>query len=406
MFKGHNIGLFCLEGFILFSMVEGFLIYSTGASIAKILGDVLFLGVLLDFIATQKIISTKIPHFAVLLFSVMLFYVAWGYFNGNSLYVLFQMVRKFKYVLLIPFIISYNYKSDLLFKFVKILLWLSIPVSIVQRVVSSDVTGDDVMGVFSGSGVVSTIIILFFSMEHYQRVTKGKPIFGLHWWWLVPMLINETKYSMVVFIVLLVVPFLLFRRIKMSTIILVPFLLVIGVYASSYAMDKLYGQPFSEIFSKEYLDHYFNADWEKDMGRATKYRIGWDIISSKKKSNFLLGYGLGSTYSGFVNGHFGNVAVAHQRTILFKGTLPEIFLSLINYGVLGVSLILIGLFYLLHKSVRYSSIDSGFLFFSVIMLLTSIPYNNVFIIKDIMTPVFVSIGIYYRRMMYLSVGEK
>ena len=379
----------------------------TGSNYMKLIEDAAY--ILLLMYSIQKMLQRKYsvsinkPVIALILL-VVISAIIGIYYNGISLVIL--QFREFKYLLLI--IISIPYTDIEYFKNVwtvlKIIGLICIPVSIIQWLIyKSD--GDRVTGIlgYGASGTLTLFLLIIFFSELAVRLNDNKPISGWYFLFLIPTLLNETKITLVLFPIMLFI--VLYLTKKLNSYRAIAIISIAGLFTVIWAIayQNTYGRDIFSIFSNKYINEYLYAThWEGDAGRLAKINFAFDII---KEGNLLFGYGLGSSYSGATSGLSGFIHKEYYRPEMFGGTRPQLFLSLLDFGLIGTVLIVIIIMLLFYKVLKQKgcSLEKFIAINSFVIVLTTLIYQNIFYTYQIMY-ILVLYTIIYLRTVEVNKG--
>lgn len=351
----------------------------------KIFDDLLFSIVIADLITSKLLNYAKLTKLSIFLITFVGISLLWGLAEDNGIKVLALAIRQNKNILLCLYIAVFNNRDeDFIYTLINKLLFISVPVAIIQRIISTHRMGDDVVGVFGygQSGTLSLLILIFFFTEVYRRLNCGEKVFGKYWLILIPTMLNETKITYVLFPLLLFTILILAKKINIRTIIIGGLMIPLFIFVSDKAYQSLYGNSLSEVFSPEYIDNYmYGGDEEGDVGRFLRILIAYDYLENSSRENYLLGYGTGSSFVGKASGTYGVIARRFIGTRLNEGSRVQLYQFLIEYGVLGSFLfiswfIIVLLVILRQKNLNRVNIVSILL---IMITLISLVYQNILI---------------------------
>lgn len=340
--------------FVFFSILNFTLLTLTHNTIFKILDDVIFAVIIIDVIMSKRYKKIKVDFWIIGLFFFFLFYTLWGYINNNDIMVIILQLRQYKYLFIFFYIFTFPHKlkDKKVSSFIWALLYLSIPFSIYQRLTSTLSNGDEVVGLFGKSGILSLVILAFVFSEVTYRIKNKKKVMG---WYIItcfPMLINETKIIFILIPILAFLSLVHLKRVNVSSILTLILFVPLTIFIANKVYSSMYGKDMLEIFSKDYLENYFfyEAEIEGDMGRIAKVNLGYDYLKDNSQPiNYWLGYGVGSTFYGKSSGQMGVVVKQLGVTRVFRGTQPQLFRDLIDYGIIGLLLVCVLFIYLYIK---------------------------------------------------------
>ncbi|WP_415890390.1 hypothetical protein ACMXYV_03495 [Neptuniibacter sp. SY11_33] len=350
----------------------------------NILDDAVFflmLGVcLLQFkhrIVEFDLILLCIP--ALIVFSILI-----AYFEGVSITVIILSLKNIKnlFLFIVLACLLQNH-MDFVKRHILILLVASVPLALFQFFTVSH--QDDITGLF---GPKSSSLYSFLLIAYVTTFIVEKGFYSVGWRWLlfIPVFLNETKITFVLFPLMLVALLIFTMRIKVYHVILVLLLSVIVSSALDEVYYSLYGYPFSDVFDSAYLDSYLfdYTEMHKDVPRFFRLHVAYEILSSSDFFNWMFGYGLGAEYVGDGGDRLGVIAYELRNTLLNQGTRIQLFQFLLDFGVVGtvflVTVLLIMLFRIMLKECNYENLFS----LSILMLMVfSLVYQNMFFTKQL-----------------------
>jgi len=360
-----------------------------GSNYFKLIEDLAYLVLLTHsiyiMILNNKIVIGKSIVMPVFILLLVLFSLIGIYYNGISLVIL--QYREFKYLLLLIIMIPYSDKEYFknVWTVLKIIAAISVPVAVIQWIIYRD-DGDRITGLlgYGGSGTLTLFVLIVFFTELGMRLQYNKPVLGYYFLYLIPTFINETKITFVLIPVMLMSTLIITKKLnsKKAILIIILCLLVVVIYAVIY--ERVYSKSIFEIFSYDYLSEYlFATNWIGDAGRLAKVLFAYNII---KNGNFFLGYGLGSSYIGATSGKVGYIARNFYNESMFGGTRPQLFLSLLDMGVLGTALLLIIIIFFFIKVLKnkVNTIERFIAINCFIILFVTLLYQNIFYTYQIM----------------------
>ncbi len=355
----------------------------------KLIEDAAYLIMLLQSVYIMlfhnRIIFEKSKTMLLFVLLLLTFTVIGIYYNGISLVIL--QFREFKYLLLLVIMIPYADKEY--FKHVwtvlKIIAAISIPVSVIQWFIYKN-DGDRITGLlgYGGSGTLTLFVLIIFFTELGMRLQNNKSILGYYILYLIPTALNETKITLFLFPVLLLMTLILTKKLRSKQTIIIIVVVIVLFFAWAYSYERMYSRSAVDVFSSEFLENYLYAThWVGDAGRIAKVIYAFNII---KDTNIFLGYGLGSSYIGGTSGLTGIISRTYYNREMFGGTKPQLFLSLLDKGLLGTILIIAILIVYCIKVIRKKNITLEALVsincFTIIF--ATLIYQNIFYTYQIM----------------------
>lgn len=382
-----RLNLFVILTLVVF--LTPFVMQITRSNYVKLIEDASYMVLLLytiQMMLSQGKVRVRISKTGLILAVLITIFALIGiYYNGLSLVVL--QFREFKY-LLIP-IILIPYKDISYFKSVwttlKVIAALCIPVSIVQWFIYGT-EGDRITGVlgYGASGTMTLFMMILFFTELGLRLYNNRPVLGLYFLYLIPTLINETKITFLLLPIMLLTMLLVTKKLKSIRAISMILVIVILLLGWAVMYEKNYNKSILEYFSSDQLDEYlYSTDWEEDAGRFAKVAYSLEVVKDK---NLMFGYGLGASYYGETSGLKGYTYENFYVKNIFKGTKPQLFLSIMDLGLGGtvlVVLILTATFIRLLKTKKYSLWDMAAIN-SMLIIFITLFYQNIFYTYQIM----------------------
>ncbi|MFO6423123.1 hypothetical protein [Motilimonas sp. KMU-193] len=307
-----------------------------------------------------------------------------SFFSGEDLLVLLLSLKNIKNLFLFVVLIClHEDHTDFVKRNVVFILYASVPVAVFQFLTVEH--QDDITGLF---GPKSTSLYSFLVTVYISAYAAVNGIDKVKWSWLlfIPVFLNETKITFLLFPLTLFLLFSLAGKIKLYHFVafyLVGFLALIlldDIYFS------LYGYAFSDIFTYEYLDSYLfdYTELHKDVPRFYRIYAAYDYLQNSNSFQYLFGHGLGAEYVGDQGGRLGSVAKEFEYTLLNQGTRIQIFQLLLDYGVLG-TILFVGLLIVCFFSLclRVKTFEILFAIALVFIMTFSLVYQNMFFTKQL-----------------------
>ncbi|NLD48631.1 MAG: hypothetical protein GX660_15825, partial [Clostridiaceae bacterium] len=297
---------------LLFSvLLSPVLLQYTKLSVFKVFDDVVFVLLSVDtFLCSKNNKHAVRPaneryyiNVESVLLALFVSYLAFSAFlgivNGNSLSIVFLQLRQYKFFLLFIFMWLYGsediYNNSL--KIYRIMLYVSIPVSFLQRFLIDSPSGDVVTGLFGygASGTMTLLILIVFFSELTYRLYNNKKPLGVYVLVLIPIVLNETKIAFVLVPILFVVSLFLSKKLNLNSFVAVSLILAIILPIGNHFYKMFYNADAWELFiDPDKFELYFNSDETIDVGRFRKIEISYEIIKDNLFTN-LFGYGTGSS---------------------------------------------------------------------------------------------------------------
>lgn len=305
----------------------------------------------------RMIISRKnITGFSKTGILLILFFVStviWSLINENQVLAILLSLRSYKNIFLFLMIPSLTYAGvNRIMNHMKIAAIVSVPVAIIQRLISTNVTGDDVCGLFGVSGTLSIIMISYVAMEYSKRLRNDNNVFGWYWILLIPILINETKISYIYLPMMLIFVIYLVRAANMRVLIATIALLISSLSVVSYVYKYAYSSSIDAFFTEKTLNTYLNTDWEEDQGRFLKLKLIYNNISEFDNPKKYFGGGIGSSFIGKGSDTMGTEAIRLHSSRALYGTQMQINTYLTDFGLIGTSIMLLWSVYCIFTSVN------------------------------------------------------
>jgi hypothetical protein len=324
------------------------------------------------------------PLLLFLTISLAIFSLVGIFYNGIAM-ILIQF-RELKYLLL-PLILLpyYEYRQfNSIWPLLKVIAALSVPISILQWYKFRS-NGDQVTGMMGlgGSGTLTLFLSIVFFSELVMRLKNSKNIFGLYFIFLIPTAINETKIVIVLLPIMLISTLFLTKKLNIKNIIIMAVVFSILFSGWAFMYKSIYKNSITEVISTKFLSSYlYNTKWDNDMGRFDKIEYSLKFI---KGNNMFFGFGLGASYYGASSGAKGYILEKYYSDDLFNGTRPQIFVSLIEVGILGFIFIFAMILFVMLKILKMSlDINKAIAFNAGLVIIISMIYQPIFYTYQIM----------------------
>lgn len=310
---------------------------------------------------------TKIRFIFLPLFFI--FFVFWGIANGNKLEAVIMPLRLIKNVFLIFAVLSLQNNYAFLRKAVFLFLLFSVPVSVYQFITYSH--PDYVTGLvgYGGSGTLSLLILTYACSEFFIRLKNKTKLIGFYILVIIPVFINETKITFILLPIISVVILFVIKKINFKSLI------VLGIAGSilfifvNYVYQKIYHHNWSDILVMENMEGYMKGrEGNEDVGRLTRVLFAYDYISKKGPLSMLFGHGMGSTFVGSSTNIYGIDSQNFIRLGINKGSKIQLFVFIIEYGILGTLLFVVFIifsFLSIYRQEEYSDYD----IYSMVMIM-------------------------------------
>lgn len=330
----------------LFAFLSPVLLQLTDFWIFKISDDIVFGLILIDaLIAVQKknieVKYNQVCLLVIVAFCLYLFFETfYAIINGNEFKVVFLQFRQYKYIFL--FLVLLYYRDEIfpaMFNLAKVIAFISIFVSIMQRLMISNPSGDVVTGLYgyNASGIMTLFLLILFFTEFTQRLSQGISIFGWYFLFFIPIGLNETKIVFFMLPIMFVVSLIMSKKATFKNILILCACAAFLFFSTIMMYQQFYKSDLLSVFSTERLMTYMTEKSRYDLGRFSKIQIAYTIID-KTPTDRIFGYGIGAGFTGRQSKAFGVVAEKYSAQNLFFGTRPQLFNSLIDTGLLGVIL--------------------------------------------------------------------
>ncbi|MEE9376877.1 MAG: hypothetical protein V3V33_02450 [Candidatus Lokiarchaeia archaeon] len=260
----------------------------------------------------------------------------------------FRAYLKFIPFFLLPFV--YHFSSQQIGGQLKLILFFFIiqaPVALYQRLVVSKglLTGDYVKGTLSSSGQLTVVlscaiaVLISFYLAKKISLTTAVVIFFLLF---IPMTINETKATIVLLPIALILPFYFSpHKIKLEQlipmIILGIFTTIAFVFIYDYFMRPRWGYGIIGFLTMEgraenYLFKGHDYNFYAQVGKVDSFVIAFKTIS-KDLLSFFFGFGIGNVSESFVPWLSGEYA---EKYSAFNVKTTVLTIILWELGVFGV----------------------------------------------------------------------
>ncbi|WP_377109551.1 O-antigen polymerase [Pseudoalteromonas sp. R86517] len=350
----------------------------------NLLDDLIFFSILPFCIYSIKSGQNKIDLLVLTLPVYILFSCILSVFNGEDLTVILLSLKNIKNLFLFFILISLrDDNTEFIKRHILFFLFASIPVAVFQFFTVTH--QDDITGLFGpkSTSLYSFLVIVFVATyATYYGLNKVK------WLWLlfIPVFLNETKITFILFPAILLTLLLISKKIKIKHFFI---LLIIGSIFFNLLNEiylNLYGYAFSEIFNYDYLETYLfeYTDLHNDIPRFYRLFVAYTYLDNSSLFDFYFGYGLGSEYVGGNGETLGIVAKDFEYTLLNQGTRIQLFQMLLDYGVLGSIIFCCCLLLFLVKiSIKKITFDNLFTVAMLLVMLFSLVYQNMFFTKQL-----------------------
>lgn len=375
----------------------------TGSWIFKISDDIIFALVLVDALVAvkKKKIKTHYGKTGILMIGLLVLSLLMGAINAiindNKPMVVFLQLRLYKYLFMFLILLYYSREAifDTLFKSAKLIAYISVPVSILQRYIISDPSGDVVTGLFGygASGTMTLFLLILFFAEFAFRLSQGMKLWGWYLLFWIPIGLNETKIIFIIAPVLFVIALIVAQKLSWKNLAAWVLCAAIFLFATGTIYNKVNKIDIRTYFSKEQLIAYMYDISPGDIGRLQKVTISVDIID-KSPLIALIGYGLGAGFSGQYSENAGIIADKYDADNLFAGTRPQVFNSLIDTGILGVAVQFIFIMVLYLKLIFYKGqyrLLHYTAIFSLAILFFGLLYEDILTVSNLSFFIFTSV---------------
>jgi len=331
----------------LVAILSPVLLQVTDLWVFKVSSDLIFGLVLIDSLVAikKKNINSKYNKVCLMVIVIFcLYYIfeaAYAVINGTAIMIVILQFRQYKYIFLFLVILYYHNENSFnsVFNLAKAIAYISVIVSVVQRISSNSHKGDVVTGLygFGASGIMSLFLLILFFSEFSKRIYQGKPVLGWYFLYFIPLTINETKIVFFLLPIMFIVSLMISKKASLKNL----FVLLVCAgglfYLISIPYQMFYHTSAFSYFSEEKLMAYMTEDDRYDLGRLRKVEIAYAIID-KSIIDRTYGYGIGAGYTSGQGEKLGVIAERYYVMNVFSGTRPQIFNSLIDTGLLGIAL--------------------------------------------------------------------
>jgi len=352
---------------------------------------------LLFLIATEKKSSNAIINTPVLFLIIL--GITSAFINSSELMVIFAGFRNyFKFILFFYVIAFLNFDDVFLRKIVKFLIviaFIQIPVTILQRFLYIGSASGDPIGGTLGANTSGTLTLFLLSIISIlvaffiNKLIGGRTLLTYMILLFIPMAINETKITFFLFPVLIL--FLLRKNLLKRQSLKSIFALVLFsgvIFISSYfSYNYLYRR--LKIFDYNYTADYVSREYTKSgsLNRIPQVEFAHRNITKDIYTAFL-GVGPGNASDSFFE---KGVGYYYKKYPILK--IDSVFLGrfIWEYGYLGLAIFLYILFRLFGLAEKiynnspdpfYKSLALGFEGMMFILVVSAV-YSNSFIIDSI-----------------------
>lgn len=248
---------------------------------------------------------------------------------------------------------------------------LQTPLAVVQRVMDLRGTGDNVRGTMETSSTLSVVMMAALAVvtaRYWVNLTTTRRLVILGCWLFLPTLLNETKGTVVLLPLALVVPaFLLAHsRVALRGVVLRVGASVVGlwiVFALAYSVVAEVtnqNRTFMDYFSSETLTRYLaprtSGIVQKELGEGPTGRLDKlvapiDFLEDRGVPQLVVGLGIGNVSRAPVKGFSGDFSELRQFDLVGGG----LSLLLWETGIFGVGLMFALLLVLFMDAFRLST---------------------------------------------------
>lgn len=363
--------------------------------IFKVADDLLFIALCFDTMMGIKargkkaIMQTSNKIFLMVFASYFILSVFFSFLNGNGVTVILLQLRQYKYIFLFALFFFYNSEglNKKVNRFVIAIAYACVPVAVLQRLLIKDSSGDAVTGLmgYGGSGTLSLLLLVIFFSMLCVRLKNNQNVLGAYFVLLVPIGLNETKIAFAILPVFFVMSFILTKKLNPVSILTLCFVLLAVFFGGNYMYKTIYKENAWDILQKEKFEIYFNSKWEADMGRFLKIRMAYDMIDDSIGTQ-LFGYGIGSAFVGDASNTKGIIADKYYSKVLFGGTMPQLFITLIDMGLIGIMLFysFMAFFLIVILKKRSYGFNEYAAIFSLLILSIGMFYQCIFTTQNLM----------------------
>lgn len=389
MFKynGQPVSAIFFRLYILSVFFSNTLFYYFPNPLFKVLSDGLFFVVLADIIVSKELRGKKFNTVVLIIFACFICYSVWSFAVGNGLSVLLLSLRQNKNFLLLFYIAIYKGRDEaFVFKTLSFLLYLSVPLAIIQRATSTSTTGDDVIGFLGrgASGYLTILILFYFFSELYSRLKDNKKKVGYYWLTLIPTFINETKIVYILFPVLYLLILALAKKLQVKQVVLSGIVVFCFILGSNFVYSFVYAHRndnAASLFTKEGFVSYMTTDdmietESTDLKRLTRIIAIHDFLKMSPPYHYLFGYGVGGTFVGTSSGANGLVSRKIHDQRVNEGSRIQLYVFLGEFGVLGTVVLAAFLLVLLIFLLKYNTFEHrGKAAIILVLMIFSATYN-------------------------------
>ena len=321
----------------------------------NILDDLVFIIIILMTLAHTIAYSPKLTLLAKVFMLVISLGIVVSLVSENESKSVLLSLRQYKHVFLFLFLpIVFAEAGDQIdtyvYKVLKVALYLSIPISIVQFISFDDI--DAITGVFGrgGSGVLSLLIVIYICIEANKRISNNRSILGWYNVVLLPVLINETKITFILLPLMFVYLLLVHRKLSITKALSLLILVSIMLFCVDLLYEKIYQRSYLAFFALDELERYFfEYNPNSDIGRFQRIVIIYNYLATDSWFSLLFGKGLGASFHGAASNTQGIVASDLSILGVNEGSRIQLFHFIADFGLVGTSGLLIACLITIYK---------------------------------------------------------
>jgi hypothetical protein len=364
----------------------------------ELLSLIVFLCGLIYFCVVKKVVI--VPKYLWLLMFVSLYFICNVALNSVPAGAIIGGLRRYlKFLPLFFFPLVYEFSDEEFLQKLKLILGLSLlqfPIAFAQRFVlhTSMATGDVVRGTMSSSGILSIFLncALAILLSFYLRKKISLFLFlSMAFLLFCPMLINETKSTLLLLPISIFIPVLFIKvdKGKFKKVIVMSFLSMGMMTIFITAYNHFWGASQSEemgieTFLQKRASGYLYKELEagstdKEAGRLDSIAWAYQELSDDPMK-LIFGLGMGNVGPSLISSFAGEYTKGYENYAVDMTTITYLMWEI---GIFGILLLLLFFFFLLidsfalrnSKNEIVSIVSTGWI--AVVFLMTfSLVYKN------------------------------
>ena len=383
-----NLLDYLFRWYVLLCLYTPFLYGLTASTLVSVVDDAFFIGLLilsiLPLASSKKNVSLVVFVLPLYLGFSCIVSVA----SGNDFSILLLSLKNNKNIFLFIILLCLvENHSNFVRNQIKFILFASVPIVIFQFFTVDE--HDDITGLFGpkSTSLYSMLACVFISIEILERKKSKSGYFGAYLLLFIPVFLNETKVTFVIFPAMLVFFFLLDKQLSIKSLLIIVFSCFSVLLLLNIVYYDLYGYKFTEIFTYDYMILYFfeYTELHEDIPRLYRLFFAYEYIFNGSVFEYLFGNGIGSVYVGDGGNRLGSVSKELEFTNFNSGSRIQIFQMLIDYGVFGTALfIFIFLMWLVKFSfLKIKNRDALYAIGLLFIMIACLIYQNMLFTKQL-----------------------